>query len=286
MKRPARAYASYGPQAWQQTSWDARAAGNFIGGGMGGGLLVFAALSGVSGPVLSALLLAGLGLVGAGLLCVAFELGRPLRAIRVLRNPHTSWMARESWVALLLFPGGLLAAAGVPAFAWIAAALALAFVYCQARMLRAAKGIPAWREPLLQPLLVTTGLAEGGGVFLLTAPWHGAATGATLILFGALVVARFLLWVGYRRRVAGHLAPPAQAALPAAGRVLLLGGTLLPLVLIAVPAYAGALALPVVALAGLLAALAGAWLKLVLITRAGFNQGFALAHLPVRGVHS
>ena len=44
---------------------------------------------------------------------------------------------------------------------WLAAALALAFIYCQARMLQAAKGIPAWREPLLVPLMVVTGLAEG-----------------------------------------------------------------------------------------------------------------------------
>ena len=38
------------------------------------------------------------------------------------------------------------------------------------------------------------------------------------------------------------------------------------------------------AIAGFAAALAGVYTKLTLITRAGFNQGFALAHLPVRGV--
>jgi phenylacetyl-CoA:acceptor oxidoreductase subunit 2 len=54
-------------------------------------------------------------------------------------------------------------------------------------------------------------------------------------------------------------------------------------VLTAVAAFAGVFALPVAGLAGLLAALAGAWVKLVIVTRAGFNQGFALAHLPVRG---
>ncbi|HEX5865136.1 MAG TPA: hypothetical protein VF014_12925 [Casimicrobiaceae bacterium] len=54
------------------------------------------------------------------------------------------------------------------------------------------------------------------------------------------------------------------------------------LVLAAAVAFAGVFGLPIAALAGLLAALAGAWLKLVLVTRAGFNQGFALAHLPVR----
>lgn len=286
MKKPAKGYASYGPRPWQQTSWDARAAGNFIGGGMGGSLIVFTALFAATGPALSALLLVGLGLVGLGLLCVASELGRPLRAIRVLRNPRTSWMARESWTALLLFPVGLVAAAGVAEITWIAAALALAFVYCQARMLQAAKGIPAWREPLLRPLLVTTALAEGGGVFLLTAPFHHFATRATMIVFGALVVARFVVWVVYRRRLAASAAPGARTALDAAGRVLLFAGTLLPLVLTAVAAFVGGFAVPVAALAGLLAAVAGAWMKLVIVTRAGFNQGFALAHLPVRGARS
>ena len=38
------------------------------------------------------------------------------------------------------------------------------------------------------------------------------------------------------------------------------------------------------ALAGALAALTGAQFKFTLITRASFNQGFALARLPVRGV--
>jgi len=282
MSAPAKSRGSYGPKPWQQASWDARAAGNFIGGGMGGSLIVFAALF-ATGSARSALLLAGLGLVGLGLLCVASELGRPLRALRVLRNPRTSWMARESWTAVLLFPVCLVAAAGVADIAWIAAALALTFVYCQARMLQAAKGIPAWREPLLRPLLVTTGLVEGGGVFLLTAPLHHVATSATMILFGALVGARFVIWIAYRRRLAGSAAPEARAALDAAGRVLIFAGTLLPLVLMGVAAFAGAFALPIAALAGLLAALAGAWVKLVIVTRAGFNQGFALAHLPVRG---
>jgi phenylacetyl-CoA:acceptor oxidoreductase subunit 2 len=41
--------------------------------------------------------------------------------------------------------------------------------------------------------------------------------------------------------------------------------------------------LPLAAIAGLAAAISGAWVKATLIVRAGFNQGFALPHLPVRG---
>ena len=71
--------------------------------------------------------------------------------------------------------------------------------------------------------------------------------------------------------------------------MLQFAGTLAPLVLIAIILFgviAGAATHWVAALAGLAAALAGAYAKLTLVTRAGFNQGFALAHLPVRGVRA
>jgi phenylacetyl-CoA:acceptor oxidoreductase subunit 2 len=96
-----------------------------------------------------------------------------------------------------------------------------------------------------------------------------------------LVLARAGIWLPYRQRLAGRLAPRAKTALDRAGRVLLIGGTLLPLLLVAASyAVAG----PVwAALAGLLAAFAGSTMKFVLVTRAGYNQGFALEQVPVRG---
>jgi hypothetical protein len=42
----------------------------------------------------------------------------------------------------------------------------------------------------------------------------------------------------------------------------------------------------VAAIAGLAATAAGAYSKLVIVTRAGFNQGFALVHLPMRGART
>ena len=289
MSYPPGGYPSYGPEPWQQRSWDWRAAGNFIGGGAGTGLIVFAALSGANGATLAALMLAGLALVGLGLFCVALELGRPLRALNVFRNPLTSWMGREAWTSTLLFPAGLAAAWGVPGLPWVAAVLALAFVYCQARLLQAARGIPAWREPLLVPLFLTTGLAEGGGLFFASAPWHHVGTLGLLLGFGALVLARVFVWHAYRRRLAGVAARGADVALDAAGRTLQVAGTLVPLALVAaivLGAVSGATTAWVAAIAGLAAALAGAWAKLTIITGAGFNQGFTLAHLPVRGARA
>ena len=277
---------SFGPAPWQQTNWDWRAAGNFICGGAGAGLIVFAVLSGAVGPAFTGLVLAGLALVGLGLFCVWLEIGRPLRALHVFFNPRTSWMTREAFAAALLFPVGLAAAAAVPGCAWVAAVLALAFVYCQGRMLQGAKGIPAWREPLLSPLIVVTGLVEGAGLFFVTTPLHSEGTQPLFVLFGVLVLARILVWLAYRRRLATVAAPQAQAALDRAGRWLQVAGTLVPLALIAaIVAGAGSAAQTplLAALAGLVAAVGGAYTKYTIVTRAGFNQGFALAHLPVRG---
>ncbi len=277
---------SFGPAPWQQKHWDWRAAGNFICGGAGTGLIVFAALSGAARPTFAALVLAGLALVGLGLFCVWLEIGRPLRALHVFFNPRTSWMTREAFAATLLFPIGLAAAAGLPGCAWVAAALALAFVYCQGRMLQGAKGIPAWREPLLSPLIVVTGLVEGAGLSFVIAPLDSEGTQPLLVLFGVLVLARALVWLAYRRRLATAAAPQAQVALDRAGRWLHVVGTLVPLALIAaiVASAASATQTPLIAaIAGLAAAAVGVYLKYTIVTRAGFNQGFALAHLPVRG---
>jgi phenylacetyl-CoA:acceptor oxidoreductase subunit 2 len=276
----------YGPNPWHQTSWDARAAGNFIAGGAGAGLIVFTALSGVQGAALVALVLGGLALIALGLFCVLLELGRPLRSFNVIMNPRTSWMSREALTAGAVFAAGLATVFGIASAAWLAALLALVFVYCQARILTAAKGIPAWRDPRLVGWLVVTGLTEGGGIFLLTLPLHGVASDALFVAVMLLVAARLVIWRAYRRAVDRTVAPGARAALDRAGRVLQVAGTPVPLALLAlvlVGAVPAAQIGIVAAVAGVAAAFAGAYAKLLLVTRAGFNQGFALVHLPVRG---
>jgi phenylacetyl-CoA:acceptor oxidoreductase subunit 2 len=279
---------SYGPQPWQQTAWDWRAAGNFIGGGAGSGLIMFTALVGVDGSVAAVLLLVGLALIGLGLACVWSELGRPLRALHVFFNARSSWMTREAIAATVLFPVGAAAAfaahAGMDGVAWLPAPLALAFIYCQSRMLQAARGIPAWRAPRVVALLLATSLAEGAGLFWLLQPWLGEATPLRALVFGALLLARIALWYAYRVSLEGRAAPRALGALDRAGHGLLLGGTVVPLaLLVAALAAGGAAGTALAALAGLAAVVAGGYVKFTLITRAGFNQGFALPRLPVRG---
>jgi phenylacetyl-CoA:acceptor oxidoreductase subunit 2 len=99
-----------------------------------------------------------------------------------------------------------------------------------------------------------------------------------------LLLVRAGAWFAYRRRLTGRAAAPALRTLDRAARVLLVGGTVLPLALLGAAFGIEAATAALASLAGLAAALAGSYLKFVLITRAGYNQGFALRALPVRGV--
>lgn len=267
---------SYGPNPWVQQSWDARAAANFMLGGTGGGLVVLGALFGAGAVPLAV----GLACVAAGLTAVWLEIGRPLRAANVLLRPGRSWMTRESYAAVALFALGAAALWHPhPALAAAAAVAAAGFVYCQARILRAARGIPAWRAPEVTPMVLATSLAEGAGALALVAA-PGAAGAAVLAV---AVIAREAAWGRYLARVAPGLAPAARKALERVRPVHFGVGTLLPCAVVGAMALLGAQPRVPLALAGL-AAIAAGWLfKFTLVTRAAFNQGFALPRLPVRG---
>jgi phenylacetyl-CoA:acceptor oxidoreductase subunit 2 len=246
-----------------QRHWDARAALNFILGGSGAGLIVAAVAIQPPSPWPLAL---SLLLVAAGLVAVWFEIGKKLRALHVLFNPFTSWMTREAFTALLLF---LLCAGSIMTLRFIPAAAlaALAYLWCQARMLRAARGIPAWRVPEIVPLIIAAGLAEGAALALFF-----SQSLLLLTLFGISVGARALAWRRYR-------AVTNNPVLEGTGRNMLQLGTVGALAC----ALAGAYAAPFAWLAAL-AALATGWqMKLLLVTRASAYEGLRLPHLPVRG---
>ncbi|NLD68892.1 MAG: dimethyl sulfoxide reductase anchor subunit [Limnobacter sp.] len=287
---------SFGPRPWHQLSWDWRAAANFACGGAGAGLIAACGASSALGQPAPWPTLFGALLVAFGLFAVWLEIGRPMRALHVFFNPRTSWMSREAFVAAVLLPCAVAAAAGIPGFAAIAAVLALSFVWCQARILKAARGIPAWRQPAVVPLIVVTGLAEGAGLAVVAALAHGHPEGIAFflaVLLAGLALVRWFAWLAYRRRLAPQADPRALAALDAASQPLLWAGTLGPTVLVASaalvavafdrtgPISAGAASL--LAVAGLGALASGVLFKFTLLTRAAYNQGFALTRLPVRG---
>lgn len=272
-----------------QTNWDWRAAGNFIGGGCGTGLLLSAALAastGASYPLLGAV---GLVLVAVGLFCVWMEIGRPLRALNVFRHAQTSWMTREALVAPLLFGCGAMAVwtAGA-AWIWATALLGLLFLYCQARILHAAKGIPAWRAQGTIPLIIVTGLAEGAGLCAVLLALSGASRLPVWLSPALLVllVLRAWAWRSYRAELgAAKTTPPkALAALNLADARYAWGSNAaIATLVVAALSLTGGSGPWLTATAGLLA-VAGGWLiKYTMVVRASFNQGFALPRVPVRG---
>ena len=267
----------------RQRYWDLRAAGNFIAGGSGAGLIVTAVLAAAAGAPFRLALTLGLGFVAAGLSLVWLEIGKPWRALNVFFHPQTSWMTREGLLAGALVPVGLIAvASGSVAVAAIAAALAAGFLFCQARILRAARGIPAWRQAEIVPFILAAGLAEGSALYLIagahTVRWLGFA-----LLAGLL---REAAWLAYRAGLGRTPTAARSLAVFATSRARLARGAqlagLLLIALALVPASGGTA--PVLAwVGGALAALGGWDVKALLITRAAFTRSAAIPVVPTRG---
>ena len=275
---------------WLQQHWDWRAAGNFIGGGTGSGMMMAIAVLSVFSPVSFFLILLALGCIGAGLFMVWLETGRPFRApLNVFFNPRTSWMSREAMVGSALFPVALAAAWWGSSPLLIAAGMvALGFVYCQGRMLKASKGIPAWREPAVVKLIVTTGASEGTGLLLLSSvalapnmpPFlHPGLTTALVIL----LVLRMLSWRSYLGALNTGAPVETLRVLRNLDRPFVLLGHLLPMALIAGSYLFVEVSAYVSAAAGTFAMAGGWFMKYQLITRASYNQGYAINHAPERG---
>jgi phenylacetyl-CoA:acceptor oxidoreductase subunit 1 len=276
-----------------QRFWDFRAAMNFTLGGLGSGLATAAAATwlatGLPEPLLLGLfLLAGI-LMAVGLTFVFFEIGRKLRFLYALRRPQTSWMTREVYVVGLFY--ALLAADLLFAAPLLHVAVGLAaagFLYCQARILHAGKGIPAWRMPLVPAMIVASGLAEGAGLGLAVVALAGGGPAPIAALAAAgfvLALINAALWSRYRgnARAAGMGILAHRVIDRLTPRLHALGH--------AVPAFAFAAAFAVpspgdiglLAAGGLCAMLGGALWKFTVITRAAYRQDLKLPNLPQRG---
>lgn len=246
-----------------QAHWDWKAAMNFLFGGLGSSLIVLGALSSNRSVAL-----AGLLAVAVGLFTLLFKIGRPLRFLNVLRQPKRSWMSREAWIAAALFPAtALYAGTGWVVPGAVCAVIAAGFLFAQAMILRAAKGVPAWRLPQLVPFIVTTGATEGIGAYCLVANLP--------MLLAVFVALRGWAWVNYRTALEREGAP--AAALEVLARLhpwMIWAGAVLPLSLCLIDLVVGTRS---GVIAGPLSLATGWAAKFVLVTRAGYLQGFALS---------
>ncbi|MBX5453398.1 MAG: phenylacetyl-CoA:acceptor oxidoreductase [Acidobacteriia bacterium] len=275
----------------RQRYWDLRAAGNFIGGGSGTGLIVAAAVAATSGTPFRVPLLLGLALIAAGLTLVWLEIGKPWRALHVFFQPRTSWMTREGIVASVMIPFGVVAAAAAnPALTWLTAVLAVGFLYCQARILRAARAIVAWRQKEIVGLILAAGLAEGFALALIV----GLRGGIGLGLAVAAGLAREFAWHRYcaaLRREPGAAASLAVFGAPVPRRLAFVQRVGLALIAAAlIVSLAGVSGTAIDAASAVLAIGGGALLaltswgmKALLITRAAFTGALIVPVTPIRG---
>jgi len=279
----------------RQTFWDWRAAMNWIFGGIGTGLALTGAaamaLGAVSPDAGPSLFFVSAALVAIGLFCVFLKIGRQMRFWRAATRWQTSWMTRELYAALVFFPAVLasLVAPGPVPFT-LAAVFAAVFLFCQAKILHKARGIPAWRVSLMPWMLIATALLEGAGALALVmgladasmrAPWWTGLAAASIVVLALLNAALWRSYVGSAR--ANGIPPLSRQVLGAFTPTLHAVGHAAPVVLAIVAWLVPSLSGVLLALAGLAAIAGGAAWKYTVIVRAAYMQGFDLRKLPQRG---
>ena len=146
-------------------------------------------------------------------------------------------------------------------------------------MLQGAKGIPAWRAPLFAAADRGHGARRGRGLFFLLAPLHGNGRQSLLVLFGALLLVRVVVWLAYRRRLATALRRGRMRALDARRPDAAARGNARA-ARVSLRHWRGAVSGTQVVLSrrspGSQRQRPARTVKYALVTRAAFNQGFAL----------
>jgi DMSO reductase anchor subunit len=273
-----------------QALWGWPAVVNFFLGGLGAGFYVVTVLAeGPGGRSVVTTLAAWLApaCVLAGFAAVAAEAGRPLRGPRVLLRVGTSWMSRELWLgaafvvlvlADALRPLGPLRAGA--AVAGLLLALAQGFI------VRGARGIPAWNVPVMPTLFALSALVAGAGLHLVVAvaarrlPSGPALAAVVLLLIGSLWIwVRYLVWSS-EPAFADAVAPLTRGR---EARLVVGAGLLAPLLLVAGAAAWPVVALPALALAGVLMVLGQLHAKARLVLTAGRLRPVTLAGLRIEG---
>ncbi len=178
--------------------------------GAGYGLLFVLALGSALGLIppmrwigLSGMVLA-LGLITLGLLCSTFHLGHPERAWRALSQWRSSWLSREGVMALLTYGPALIFAFGwvvlgstggpFALLALLAAAGAVATVWCTGMIYGSLKPIRQWHHPLTAPLYLAFALMTGTLLAQLVLSWFAVPRGWA----GWLAVVAILLAYGLK----------------------------------------------------------------------------------------
>jgi phenylacetyl-CoA:acceptor oxidoreductase subunit 2 len=272
-----------------QTYWDWRAANNWIGGGTGSGLMIAAAVFTLAGVDSYMIALVSMVFVAVGLFSVLMKIGRPLRALYVYRNPFTSWMSREAWVAFLVFPFGAAAFWYQSEILLVLAALsAYGYMFCQAMILKASRAIRAWRVQEIVAYIIASSILEGAalamiiGILFTSLALHPALP-SILVMLLLVILFRGYTWRRYFNVLKDDAPEGTVAALSKVNTPFMLAGDLLPALLLLVALISDQFITTLGVIAGIILVASGWYIKYVIVVKAGFYEGFAMAHTPARG---
>ena len=227
-------------------------------------------------------------IIAIGLFFVWLKIGRKLRAFYVVLKPQNSWMSREVYAVGLLYLAGLIDYFSPSNFMHlIIAIVALTFLYCQARILHSAKGIPTWRAPKIPWILLATGFYEGFGLLAIYSFIYPQSIPLSSILpVGGLVLAAInaLLWQNYVMSLGDEgVGQKSQNLLLASTLKIQFISYLLPSILAMIFLVWGNEGSWTLAVAGVLVDVGSIYWKILLITKACHQQGYAIAKFPQRG---
>lgn len=171
----------------------------------------------------AAALLVAAVLIAGGLVSSAFHLGRPERAWRAFSQWRSSWLSREGALSVLTFVPAVIFAFGWLAFGatggfaglcgFLAAAGAVASVYCTGMIYASLKPIRQWHNPWVVPNYFALGLMSGLLVLdLILRFWVVRPVGIGLLSLAAVLVAWWIKESYWRSIDAGTAASTVASA--------------------------------------------------------------------------
>lgn len=148
-----------------------------------------------------------LGLITLGLLASTLHLGRPERAIGAFSQWRTSWLSREGVAAVATYvPAGLLGLSWLFGFhgglfhvvAALAAAGAVATVYCTGMIYGSLRTIRQWNHPLVPVFYLTAAASTGvllyGLIFSMFGYTSAVQEGLILCLVAVSAAVKLVYW--------------------------------------------------------------------------------------------
>jgi formate-dependent nitrite reductase membrane component NrfD len=187
----------------------------FYAGGLGGGLyLVSLFFNNLWGMFIGWLIVVAI----KGTAHLIF-LGRPLRAWRMVKRPHSSWISRGITFVLLFGLFGAIQMAfthwspgsgGETAFKVLGGITAFGVAIYTGFVLNSMKAVPFWNSWLLPLLFILCGILGGFGLSVVIAlngggiVLHDAETGSRWFLAANAVVIALYLWTAARRDETGR----------------------------------------------------------------------------------